>query len=99
MFNSNDDAKLALESGQVDALVVDVPTAFYITGVELDGGVIVGQLPDVEGETDQWGLALPKGSALTAAVTKAIETLRSNGTLASIAAKWLGADQGVPLLK
>ena len=99
VFNSNDDAKLALESGQVDALVVDVPTAFYITGVELDGGVIVGQLPDVEGETDQWGLALPKGSALTAAVTKAIETLRSNGTLASIAAKWLGADQGVPLLK
>lgn len=99
VFNSNDDAKLALESGQVDAIVVDVPTAFYITGVELDGGVIVGQLPDIEGETDQWGLALPKGSSLLAAVTKAVDALRSNGELASIAQKWLGADQGVALLK
>lgn len=99
VFNSNDDAKLALESGQVDAIVVDVPTAFYITGVELDGGVIVGQLPEIEGETDQWGIVLPKGSPLTAAVTKAVDALRADGALAEIAAAWLGADQGVPLLK
>ncbi len=99
VFNSNDDEKLALESVQVDAIVVDVPTAFYITGVELDGGVIVGQLPDIQGETDQWGLVLAKNSTLTPTVTKAVDALRANGTLASIAAAWLGADQGVPLLK
>ncbi len=45
VFNTNDDAKLALESGQVDAIVVDLPTAFYLTGVELTGGLIIGQLP------------------------------------------------------
>ena len=45
-FNTNDDAKLALQNGTVDAIVVDLPTAFYLTGVELDGGTIIGQLPD-----------------------------------------------------
>ena len=49
-FNSNDDAKLALENGQVDAIVVDLPTAFYISGVELTDGVLVGQLPAIEGD-------------------------------------------------
>jgi len=44
-FNTNDDAKLALQNGTVDAIVVDLPTAFYLTGVELDGGTIIGQLP------------------------------------------------------
>ncbi|MDY7542860.1 ABC transporter substrate-binding protein [Cryobacterium sp. 5B3] len=45
-FNTNDDAKLALQNGTVDAIVVDLPTAFYLTGFELDGGTIIGQLPD-----------------------------------------------------
>ena len=62
-FNTNDDAKLALENGQVDAIVVDLPTAFYITGVELTDGVLVGQLPTPEGATgDEFGLVLAKDS-------------------------------------
>ncbi|WP_309712860.1 ABC transporter substrate-binding protein [Pseudolysinimonas sp.] len=99
VFNSNDDAKLALESGQVDAIVVDVPTAFYITGVELDGGVIVGSLPEIEGATDEWGVLLAKDSPLTDAVTAAIDALRENGTLDALIAEWLGADQGVAELQ
>jgi len=99
VFNSNDDAKLALESGQVDALVVDLPTAYYITGVELDGGVIVGQLPDVAGETDSWGLTLGKDSPLTSIITGAVDALRASGKLQAITDEWLGAGAGVPLLK
>lgn len=99
VFNSNDDAKLALESGQVDAIVVDVPTAFYITGVELEGGLIVGSLPQIEGATDEWGLLLAKDSPLTEAVTAAVDALRENGTLDALVAEWLGADQGVPALQ
>jgi polar amino acid transport system substrate-binding protein len=95
VFNSNDDAKLALESGQVDAIVVDVPTAFYITGVELDGGLIVGSLPEIEGATDEWGVLLAKDSPLTDEVTAAVDALRDNGTLDALVAEWLGADQGV----
>src|SRR4029079_19033560 len=48
-FNDNDQVKQALTSGLVDAIVVDLPTALYITAAELDGGVIVGQLPTDEG--------------------------------------------------
>jgi polar amino acid transport system substrate-binding protein len=99
VFNSNDDAKLALESGQVDAIVVDVPTAFYITGVELEGGVIVGSLPEIEGATDEWGVLLAKDSPLTDEVTAAVDALRDDGTLDALVAEWLGADQGVPELQ
>jgi polar amino acid transport system substrate-binding protein len=98
-FNSNDDAVLALENGQVDALVVDLPTAFYLTGVELDGGVLVGQLPASDGVSEDWGLLLDKDSSLTPAVTDAVDALREDGTLDEIAAEWLGEDAGAPVLE
>ena len=87
-FNTNEDAKLALENGQIDALVVDLPTAFYIAGAELSDGVIVGQLPNPEGTTgDQFGLVLAKDSPLTAEVTAAVDALRESGTLDDLAAR------------
>lgn len=98
VFNTNEDAKLALENGQVDAIVVDVPTAFYMTGVELDGGIIVGSLPEIEGAADEWGVVLTKGSPLTARVSAAVDALRESGKLDELIDAWLGADQGVPAL-
>jgi len=98
-FNTNDDAVLALTSGQIDALVVDLPTAFYLTGVEIDGGVLIGQLPAVDGVSDDWGLVLDKDSSLTASVTDAVDALREDGTLDEIASTWLGADAGAPVLE
>ena len=68
-FNDNDQVKQALTSGLVDAIVVDLPTALYITAAELDGGILVGTLPDSAGG-DQFGLVLDKGSALTKPVTR-----------------------------
>ena len=76
MFNTNDDAKLALTNGQVDAIVVDLPTAFYITSAELDGGKIIGQLPLAGGTPEQFGIVLDKGSALTPCVSQAVDALR-----------------------
>ncbi len=99
-FNSNDDAKLALENKQVDAIVVDLPTAFYLRDAELTGGKIVGQLPKAAGQQgDQFGLVLPKDSPLTAKVTKAVDALRSDGTLDKLATQWLAADGDAPVLK
>lgn len=97
-FNSNDDAKAALANGQVDAIVVDLPTAFYLTAVELDGGKILGQLEGAE-SGDSFGLVLDKGSPLTAAVSAAIDRLRASGKLAEIEAKWLADYAGAPVLK
>ena len=99
VFNTNDDAKLALETGAVDAIVVDLPTAFYLTGVELTDGIIIGQLPDGEGAGDEFGLVLPKDSKLTESVTAAVDALRDNGTLDAIATEWLADAASAPLLK
>ena len=98
-FNNNDDAKLALETGQIDALVVDLPTAFYLTGVELTGGKIVGQLPQSAGISDEWGLVFTKDSPLTAAVNEALQSLIDSGRLQEITDAWLGSDQGAPVLQ
>jgi len=98
-FNSNDDAVLALKSGQLDALVVDLPTAFYLTGAELDNGVLLGQLPAADGISDKWGVVLTKGSPLTSKVSKAIDALKADVSLDKITSTWLGADAGAPVLK
>ena len=97
-FNSNDDAKAALTSGQVDAIVVDLPTALYLTAVELDGGKILGQLAGAA-SGDSFGLVLDKGSPLTAAVSAAIDRLRESGKLAEIEATWLADYAGAPVLQ
>jgi len=98
-FNSNDDAKLALQSGTVDALVVDLPTAFYLTGAELDGGKIIGQLPKRAGTGDEFGLVLPKDSPLTKKVSAAVDALRTDGTLDKLATTWLASSADAPVLK
>ena len=98
-FNSNDDAKLALQSGTIDALVVDLPTAFYLTGAELNGGKIIGQLPKQTGTGDQLGLVLAKGSPLTKKITAAVDALRADGTLARLATTWLASSANAPVLK
>jgi len=97
-FNSNDDAKAALAAGQIDALVVDLPTALYLTAVEIDGGTIVGQISGAA-SGDQFGLVLDKDSALTAAVTAAVDALREDGTLAALEAEWLADYAGAPVLQ
>lgn len=97
-FNSNDDAKAALAAGQIDALVVDLPTALYLTAVEIDGGTIVGQISGAA-SGDQFGLVLDKDSPLTAAVTAAVDALREDGTLAALEAEWLADYAGAPVLQ
>jgi polar amino acid transport system substrate-binding protein len=99
VFNSNDDAKLALTNGQVDAIVVDLPTAFYITSAELDGGKIVGQLPLTGGTPEQFGIVLDKGSALTPCVSGAVDRLRTGGTLAALESQWLSSAGTAPELR
>jgi polar amino acid transport system substrate-binding protein len=99
VFNSNDDAKIALENGQIDALVVDLPTAFYITAAELDDGKIIGQLPPSSGDQEQFGLLLDKDSALTDCVSQAVDALRGDGTLDQLEEQWLAQTAGAPVLQ
>ncbi|WP_307673999.1 ABC transporter substrate-binding protein [Streptomyces sp. V4I2] len=98
-YAKNDQAKSALKNGQVDAIVVDLPTAFYITAAEVTDATIVGQFENQGGTPEQFGLVLDKGSALTACVTDAVDTLRENGTLARIEQQWLSDAVDAPVLK
>ncbi|SDS27085.1 ABC transporter substrate-binding protein [Actinopolymorpha singaporensis] len=98
VFRSNDDARQALANGSIDGLVVDLPTAFYMTAAQLEGATIVGQLEQKSGTPEQFGLVLDKGSPLTACVTRAVDALRDDGTLEELAKTWLADVAGAPVL-
>ncbi|MEU5691306.1 ABC transporter substrate-binding protein [Actinosynnema sp. NPDC020468] len=99
VYNNNDDAKAALRAGQVEALVFDLPTAFYITSAELEDGVILGQVPGGGGKREQFGIVLDKDSPLTGCVSTALEALRAKGTLKELEAQWLAGPGSAPELK
>jgi polar amino acid transport system substrate-binding protein len=98
VFNTNDDAKAALQNGLVDAVVVDLPTGLFLAAADLDGGKLVGQLPS-SGTPEQFGLVLDKGSALTACLSRAVDALRADGTLGRLQQQWLTTAAGAPELR
>ncbi|MFE2634625.1 ABC transporter substrate-binding protein [Streptomyces scopuliridis] len=99
VFQKNDFAKSALRNGQVDAIVVDLPTAFYITSAEVPDAKVVGQFADSAGAAEKFGLVLDKGSALTSCVSRAVDGLRTDGTLAALEKQWLSDAVNAPVLK
>ena len=98
VFNDNAAAVQALKNKQIDGIVVDLPTGYYLAGVEIESGLLVGQLPS-SGTGDQFGLLLTKDSPITACISEAVDAIAADGTLASIEEKWLTAGAGVPVLK
>ncbi len=98
VYDNNDKAVFALKTKQIDALVVDLPTAFYVTAVQIPTAKILGQLPTKPGG-EHFGMVLQKGSSLTTCVNKALAALKANGTLKKIQATWLSKVVGVPVLK
>jgi polar amino acid transport system substrate-binding protein len=94
VYNSNDDAKKALQNKQIDGLVVDLPTAFYMTAAEIKDSVIVGQIPQPAGPSERFGMVLHKGSPLTPCVSTAMEALRADGTFLALERKWLAQVAG-----
>jgi polar amino acid transport system substrate-binding protein len=100
VFNTNDDAAKALGNGQIDGLVTDLPTAFFITGSgQVKDSSIVGQFANAGGTPEQFGLVLDKGSALTSCMTQAVDALRTDGTLKKIEQQWLSQSAGAPVLQ
>jgi polar amino acid transport system substrate-binding protein len=99
VFQRNDLAVAALKNGQVDGIVVDLPTAFYITGAEVTDAKVIGQFDAAGTASEQFGLVLDKGSKLTPCVSKAVSALRGDGTLAALEKQWLSDAVGAPVLK
>ena len=97
VFNDSNDTVRALKSKQVDAIVVDLPTAIYLRDVEVEGSEVVGQFPAPGG--DDWGVVLAKGSRLTPCVDEAIAAMRASGELEGITDQWIGAEAPVLALE
>ena len=91
VYNDTNDAKSALQNGQLDGIVVDLPTAYYITAVEIPKGKIVGQFPATEGG-EEFGLLFAKGNPLVTCVNKVLGELKSSGELQAIQDQWLAGD-------
>lgn len=96
VFNNSNDVITALQNGQVEAVAVDVPTALYVTAVQVPAATIVGQFPAPGG--DEWGALLAKGSSLTACVSNAVEELKSSGELEKLNQQWMSKAAGAPEL-
>jgi polar amino acid transport system substrate-binding protein len=98
VFKDTSAAKQALLNDQVDAILADLPTAFYITAVEIPKGTIVGQFQPETGEQEEFGMLFEQGSPLVECVNQALTMLRDDGTLESIESRWLSDVVDVPEL-
>ena len=98
VFDDTNAAKQALLNGQVDAILADLPTAFYISAVEIEGSKIIGQFQPETGDQEEFGMLFEKGSDLAPCVDAALAEMREDGTLEQIETEWLSDVVGVPEL-
>lgn len=99
VFDDTNVAKQALLNHQVDGIVADLPTAFYITAVQIPNSTIVGQFQQQSGSPEQFGMLFGKDNPLVGCVNQALANLKSEGTLDAIEKKWLSQTVNVPVLK
>lgn len=99
VFEETSQATTALENGQIDALVADLPSAYYIANTVLDGMTVTGQFQTKSGAAEEFALLLEKGNGLVTCLNAAIADLRDDGTLAKIENRWLSQVPDVPKLE
>ncbi len=97
VYDDSAAATAALKNGQIDGVLVDLPTALYLAAAEVDGGKVVGQFSAPGG--DEWGLLLEKGSGLTGCLNEALAALTASGELAAITQEWMADSAGAPVLQ
>jgi polar amino acid transport system substrate-binding protein len=98
VYDTNNDAISALKAKQIDGIVVDLPTAFFVTAAQLENSVIVGQFP-AEGQQERFGMVFEKGSTLDKCVNEALASLKDDGTLDRIQQEWLSDKASAPVLE
>lgn len=105
VFNDNASAVQALQNGQVDGLVADLQSTFYMRDAQLEDwdtpdpeATIVGQFP-VSAQIDQMGMVLEKDSPLTACVNEALQAVKDSGELQAIYDATISTGQEIPVLE
>jgi len=99
VYDDNAAAKAALEAKQIDAIVVDLPTALYISAVEIEGSTVIGQFPASDGMApDQFGLVFDLDNPLVDCVNAALQSIKDSGELATIEQTWLSENISAPVI-
>ncbi len=96
VYNTLDEAVAALQTKQVDAIVVDTPDGQYMATSEVQKGVQVGQFASTG---EHYGLLFRKGNPLVACVDEALTVMTRDGALAALSKKYLGIYNSIPVLK
>ena len=95
VYDSTNDAKSALESGQIDAMVTDLVTTVYLRDFEIDNSVVVGKYP----RNEQFGMLFEQGNPLVGCVNQVLAKMKEDGTLQQLEEKYLQQYLSVPTLK
>lgn len=99
VYNDNNAAKAALDADQVDAIVLDLPTAFYVSSAEIEGTKVIAQFPAEEGASDEFGLVFEKDNPLVDCVNEALAELKDSGKLAELEQQWLSEVVEAPVIE
>jgi polar amino acid transport system substrate-binding protein len=95
VYDTTNDARSALESGQIDAFVTDLVTTVYLRDFEIDGSTVIGKYP----RNEQFGMLLEKGNPLVGCVNEALTSMKEDGTLKKLEEKHLQQYLDVPTLE
>ena len=99
VYDTSNDVVAALNGEQIDGIVVDLPTAFFLVGSgEVENGTVVGQFPSTGGQ-EHFGMLFEEGNPLRDCVNEALATLRDDGTLDEIQQEWLSENASAPVLE
>jgi polar amino acid transport system substrate-binding protein len=100
VYDDNAGAKAALEANQIDAAIFDLPTALYVSAVEIEGSAVLGQFPaDASASADEFGLVFDLENPLVGCVNTALAAIKDSGSLAEITSTWLSSKAEIPVIK
>jgi polar amino acid transport system substrate-binding protein len=95
VYDTNADATAAFDGGQLDGLVLDLPTAFFVSAVEIEGSAVIAQFPSGGEESDQFGMLFEEGNPLRDCVNEAL----ANVDLAALEQEWLSNVVDAPIIE
>ena len=100
VYDDNAGAKAALGANQIDAAIFDLPTALYVSAVEIEGSAVLGQFPaDASASADEFGLVFDLENPLVGCVNTALAAIKDSGSLAEITSTWLSSKAAIPVIK
>jgi polar amino acid transport system substrate-binding protein len=99
VYDTSNDVVAAINAKQIDGIVVDLPTAFFLVGAEeVKNGKVVGQFPSMGGQ-EHFGMLFEEGNRLRDCVNGALAELKQDGTLDDLQQEWLSEKTSAPVLE